>query len=160
MFALSKRTARSSLHALRRRVALEALSSLQPILLLQMLVGISDAVNGSVARSQVLARTLLLSGQRRMQDLMAAAPRLQLPVEQMLAFCHSGESKNTPEEAVAQALIELCLGLMLQWMAQGVRRGKISVVPRKRCRVSLVCFPSYPSQRPPRTRACPYLPLT
>jgi len=160
MFALSKRTARSSLHALRRKVALEALSNLQLILLLQMVVGISDTVNGSVARSRVLARTLLLSGQRRLQDLLAAAPRLQLPVEQVLAFCHSGESENTPEEAAAQALIELCLGLMLQWMAEGARRQRTSVVPRKRCRVSLVCFPPCPSQRPPRTRACPYLPLT
>jgi len=149
----------SSLHALRRKVTLEALAGLQPLLLLQMLVGVSQTVNGSVARSQALARTLLLSGQQRLRDLLAAAPRLHLPVGQVLRVCHSGEAERTPEEAVARALLELCLGLMLQWMAEHACQRRAAVIPSRRRRVSPSYFLFYPSMRPPRARACLHVPL-
>jgi len=118
-----------SLHALRRKVTIEALTELQPLLLLQMLVGVSQTVNGSFSRSQALARTLLLSGQQRLRDLLAAAPRLHLPVERVLEICSSGDAERTPEETAAQALLELCLGLMLQWMAEDDRRHCTTVIP-------------------------------
>ena len=149
----------SSLHTLRRKVTLEALASLQPLLLLPMLVGVSQTVNGSVARSQALARTLLLSGQQQLRDLLAAAPRLHLPLEQTLRVCHSGEAQRTPEEAAAQALLELCLGLMLQWMAEHAWQRRTAVIPSRRRRVSPSYSLFYPSMRPPRTRACPHVPL-
>ena len=149
----------SSLHALRRKVTLEALAGLQPLLLLQMLVGVSQTVNGSVARSQALARTLLLSGQQRLRDLLAAAPRLHLPLEQVLRVRHSGEAERTPEEAAAQALLELCLGLMLQWMAEHACQRRTAVIPSRRRRVPPSYSLFYPSTRPPRTRACPHVPL-
>ena len=94
-----------SLHTLRRKVTIEALAKLQPLLLLQMLVGVSQTVNGGF--SQALARTLLLSGQQRLRDLLAAAPRLHLPVERVLEICSSGDAERTPEETAAQALLEL-----------------------------------------------------
>jgi hypothetical protein len=162
MFSSGKRTAVSSLHALRRKVTLEALNNLQPILLLQMLMGISQTVNSSVSRSRALARTLLLSGQQRLNDLLAAAPRLHLPVEWGLASCHSGDADRKPEEAAAQALLELCLGLMLQWMAEDDHRHCTTVMPSRQQQILpslLFFFPLFSSSRPCRPRSCLCIPL-
>jgi hypothetical protein len=160
MLRLGKKKATSSLHALRRKITLQALARLQPVLLLQMLVGISQSVNSSVSRSQTLARTLLLSGQQRLHDLLAAAPRLHLSVDQLLEFCRSGGAKRTPEEDAAQALLEVCLGLMLQWMTENARRHRTSATVSRRQRVSPSYFPLYSSRRPPRTRSCLCVPLS
>jgi len=124
----------SSLHALRRKVTLETLNNLQPLLLLQMLMGVSQTVNSSVSCSQALARTLLLSGQQSLRDLLAAAPRLHLPVERVLEACHFSDAERKPEETAAQALLELCLGLMLQWMAEDDHRHHTTVIPSRRQR--------------------------
>jgi hypothetical protein len=160
MLRLGKKQATSSLHALRRKITLQALARLQPILLLQMLVGISQSVNSSVSRSQTLARTLLLSGQQRLHDLLASAPRLHLSVEQVLEFCRSGDAKRTPEEDAAQALLEVCLGLMLQWMTESARRHRTSATVSRRQRVSSSYFPLCFLQCPPRVRSCLCVPLS
>lgn len=149
----------SSLHTLRRQVTLEALAGLQPLLLLQMLVGVSQTINSSVSHSQALARTLLLSGQQRLCDLLAAAPRLHLPVEQVLEMCRSTDEEPTPEETAAQALLELCLGLMLRWMAEGARQPCTPVMPSGRQRILPSYFLFFSSPRPPRTRSCLHVPL-
>ena len=153
----SQRTAASSLEALRRKVNLETLTNLQPLLLLQMLVGASQTVNDSVAQSQALARTFLLSGRQRLRELLDAAPRLHLPMEQVIEFCHADDAERTPEESAAWALFELCLGLMLYWMAEHTAQRHTITTPRSVRRVSPSYFPSYPSQCPPRARTCPYL---
>jgi hypothetical protein len=155
----ARRKAVSSFHALRRKVTLETLAHLQPILMLQMLVGISETVNSSVSHSRTLARTLLLSGQQHLRDLLAAAPRLHLAADQLLDLCHLGGTERTPEETAAQALLEVCLGLILQWMTESDRRRRTCANPWRRQRVSPSCFPSEPSRRPPRTGFCLYLPL-
>ena len=124
-----------------------------------MLVGLSQTVNGSVLRSQTLARTLLFSGQQRLRDLLAAAPRLHLPMEQVLEACHSNDAERTPEETAAQALLELCLGLTMQWMAEYACRHRTAVVPSRRRRVSPSYFLCYSSLRPPRMRSCLHIPL-
>ena len=153
MSSSSKRTAMSSLHALRRKVTLETLNNLQPLLLLQMLVGVSQTVNSSVSRSRALARTLLLNGRQRLHDLLAAAPRLHLPLERVLEFCHSSGAARKPEEAAAQALLELCLGLMLQWMAQDGHRHRTTVMPSRQQRTRPSCFLIFPLI--PSTQATP-----
>jgi hypothetical protein len=109
-----------------------------------MLVGVSQTVNGGF--SQALARTLLLSGQQRLRDLLAAAPRLHLPVERVLEICSSGDAERTPEETAAQALLELCLGLVLQLMAEDDRRHCTTVIPSgwQRFLSSLFPFPLFP----------------
>jgi len=147
----------SSLNALRRKVTLEALAGLQPLLLLQMLVGVSQTVNSSLSRSGALARTLLLNGQQRLRGLLAAAPRLHLPVGQVLEFRRSGDAESTPEETAAQALLELCAGLMLQWMAEYAHRHRTAVVLCRPQRVLPSYFLSNSSLRPPRTRSCPHV---
>ncbi len=127
MFASAQRTAASSLDALRRKINLQMLAGLQPILLLQMLGGLSQAVSSGVSQTQALARTLLLSGQQRLHALLAAAPRL-LP-ERALASGHPGSADPTPEETAAQALLEVCLGLMLEWIARRARGSHLDVPP-------------------------------
>lgn len=123
MFASAK-TAASSLDVLRRKVNLQqVLAGLQPILLLQMLGGLSQAVSSGVSQTQALARTLLLSGHQRLRTILAAAPRLRLFPE------HVPASDSTPEEAAAQALIEVCLGLMLEWIAHRARRSHCDLPP-------------------------------
>jgi len=147
----------SSLHALRRKVTLETITGLQPLLLLQMLMGVSQTVNGGLSRSQVLARTLLLSGQQRLRDLLAAAPRFHLPTERLLEICHSGDAERTPEETAAQALLELCLGLMLRWMSEDARRSYATAVLSPWQRILSPYLPSFPSSHPFRRR--PSLPV-
>jgi hypothetical protein len=160
MLRLGRKKATSSLCTLRRKITLETLARLQPILLLPMVVGISQTVNSRVSRSQTLARSLLLGGQQRLHDLLASAPRLHLSVDQILEFCRRGDAGHTPEEAAAQALLEVCLGLILQWMTENDRRHRTSATVSRRPRVSPSYFPLCSSRRPPRTRSCLYTPLS
>jgi hypothetical protein len=159
MLTLDKRTAVSSLNALRRKVTIETLTHLQPILLLQMVVGVSQSVNTSVSRSRALARTMFLSGQQRLHNLLASAPRLHLPVEQVLALCRAGGTEHTPEEAAAQALLELCIALILQWLTACARRRRTTATLCKRQRVASPYLLSFASESPPRTRSCPSVSL-
>jgi hypothetical protein len=154
-----KRVVVPSLEALRRKVNLETLAHLQPLLLLQMVVGVSQTVNSHISHSPALARTLLLSGQQRMRDLLDAAPRLHLPLEQVLEFCRAGDVDRTPEETAAQALFELCLGLMLHWLAEIACRQPATFALRSRKRARPSYSLSYPSQSPPRARSCLSAPL-
>ena len=148
-----------SLDALRRKVNMETLAHLQPLLLLQMVVGVSQTVNSHISHSPALARTLLLSGQQRMRELLDAAPRLHLPLEQVLEFCRADDAERTPEEAAARALFELCLGLMLHWLAGIACRQPATLVPRSHKRAMSSYILSYPSQSPPRARSCLSAPL-
>jgi len=152
-----KRKAASSLEALRRKVNLETLAHLQTLVFLQMLVGVSQTVNESVSSSQALARTLLLNGQQRLREMLDAAPRLHLPVERLLELCHAGDAEHTPEETAAQALFELCLGLMLCWMAKKPCQRRTIATPCSGPRLSPSFILAYPSPRPSRARSCLYL---
>ena len=158
MSSSGQRTAASSLEALRRKVNLETLTHLQTLVFLQMLVGVSQTVSDGVSSSQALARTLLLSGQQRLRELLDAAPRLHLPVERVLELCRANDAEHTPEETAAQALFELCLGLMLCWMAKKPCQRRTIATPCSGPRVSPSFFLAYPSPRPSRARSCLYLP--
>jgi hypothetical protein len=159
MLTLDRRTAASSLNALRRKVTVETLASLQPLLLLQMIVGVSQSVNSSVSRSRAMARTLFLSGQHRLHNLLASAPRLHLPVEQVLELCRSGGTGCTPEEAAARALLELCVALILQWLAECACRRRATVTLCKRQRAASPYLLFLASESLPRTRSCPTVSL-
>ena len=161
MFASAQKSAASSLDALRRKINPQILAGLQPILLLQMLGGLSQAVTSSVSHTQALARTLLLSGQQQLRALLAAAPRLRLPLEHTLTSSHSGRAEPTPEEAAAQALLEVCLGLMLEWIARKSRRPRSSTppLPHNQRRVSSAYSPFSSMLYPLRARFCTSIPL-
>jgi len=154
MSTSDKRAKISSFDTLRRKVNLEALAHLQPLLLLQMLAGISQTVNSGVSNSQALARTLLLSGQQRLRDLLDAAPRQHLPLEQVLKQHRADNEEPTPEETAAQALVELCLGLMLRWMAETACQRRTIGAPHSRQRVLPSFLLSHLSPRPHRARSC------
>jgi hypothetical protein len=159
MLTLDRRTAASSLDALRRKVTVETLTNLQPLLLLQMIAGVSQSVNSSVSRSRTVARTLFLSGQQRLQGLLASAPRFRLPVEQMLALCRSGGMTHTPEEAVVQALLELCIAMILQWLTECACRRRATVTVGRRQRVASPHPLFLASDSLPRARSCPTVSL-
>jgi hypothetical protein len=91
-----------------------------------------------------------------MRDLLASAPRLRLPLERVLASRHADDAERTPEETAAQALLELCLGLLLQWMAEQTHRPCNRVVPSRQRMIPLHFF-SFSSSSPPRARSGPHL---
>jgi len=152
------------LRTLGRKVSLKGLPHLQPVFLLQILVGVSQALNGGAAQAEALARALVLDGQRRLSELRNAAPHVNLSLEQLLkvARTEKGDEEDlSVEESAVQALLEMCLGLMLQLLSKRHRwsRPSLHCVPS----VCLFCFntrfPSaaFPLILPLRARACPIL---
>lgn len=164
MFLFGKNKASPSLRALRQKVAVETLAHVQPILLLRILIGLSQSLNGRIAQPEALARALLLDGRQRLRRLLDAAPRLNLPLEDVLKILRSGDGdseEQTAEESAIQALLEMCLGLMLQWLAEKKAQSEVSAPSKKAQRIYTPYSPSLHLLllRPPRTRACPTLPL-
>jgi len=152
------------LRRLGRKVSLKGLPHLQPVFLLQILVGVSQALNGGAAQAEALARALVLDGQRRLSELRNAAPHVSLSLEQLLkvARADNGEKEDlSAEESAVQALLEVCLGLMLQLLSKRHRWPHPSLY----C-VSSTCllrfntrcpFATFPLILPLRARACPIL---
>lgn len=119
MFSLGKKKA--ALRALGRRVPLKALPNVQPILLLQMVIGLSQTLNGAVAQPEAVARALITDGQQRLRALRRAAPNLDLSLSRLLRkICSSEMSEDdlSDEESAVQAMLEVCLGLMLHWLSK------------------------------------------
>lgn len=150
----------SSLRALGRTVPLKALPPVQPVFLLHALIGFSQTLNNSAAQLEALARALIIDGQQRLRTLRDAAPHLHLPLEQLLEIVRSKDdnSENLPEEeSVVQAMLAMCLGLMLQWLSKSNYRSYPAVssiawkpfLPRD---VPSRCFSLL---LPLRVRACP-----
>lgn len=130
---------------LQKRLVGEALSSLQ-FLLMPVLLGVTRTVGGEVARSQALARGLLLTGGQRLNGLLAEAARLPLPgkwVAELLARHPSGCEED---EQVFKALLELCFAVVLQWLA---RRGRKRWALPKHARFTPGCYRT-------RSAAAPY----
>ncbi len=138
------------LRVLGRKVPLNALPHVQPLFLLQMLIGLSQILNGGAAQSEALARALILDGQQRLRELRDAAPHLDLSLSRLLRRIRASETPDeclSDEESAVQAMIEMCLGLMLRWLSKGDDRSShhaVSVV-LKRLSSSDVLLPSYAS---------------
>lgn len=158
MFRLLQRNSPATHPTPRPKITLDALTHLQPLVLLQMVASVSQTVNIHVSSSQALARSLLLSGQERLRDLLAGAPRLHLPVEQVLEFCRAGEAEGAPEQTAAWALLELCLAMILLWMAETARKCHATAVVCRRQPVPRL-YLSHSPPCPPRARSCLSLPL-
>ncbi len=152
MSVSDERKAAPPLQALQSSLTAETLARLQPILLLQILIGFSQSLNGGVAQSETLARTLLLDGRQRLQKMLASAPRLNLPLERVLEIIHAtdeDDQANTAEENAIQALVEMCLGLMLQWLSQEDHRSYAPTLLTRR-------EAELPSDNPPFSRLHSY----
>ena len=108
-----------ALKALGRKVPLKTLSQVQPVVLLRMLVGLSQILNGGAAQAEGAARALILDGQRRLRALGRAAPHLDLSLSRLLGSILSDETPDDrlpEEESAFRAVLEMCLGLMLRWI--------------------------------------------
>ena len=164
MFSAHQKVNGFFLRTLGRKVSLKGLPHLQPVFLLQILVGVSQALNGGAAQAETLARALVLDGQRRLTELRNAAPHVNLSLEQLLKVARADtrdEEDLSAEESAVQALLEMCLGLMLQLLSKGGHRSRPSVYA-----VSSIClfrfdarfpFVAFPLILPLRARACPIL---
>jgi hypothetical protein len=135
MFSLGKRKA--VLHTLGQKVPLKALPHVQPIFLLQILIGLSQILNGSAAQPEALARALILDSQRRLQRLREAAPHLDVSLDTLLNKIRphgTADEDLSDEESAVQALFEMCLGLMLHWLSKANDRSypPLSSVAAKR----------------------------
>ncbi len=112
---------KAALRALGQKVPLKTLPRVQPIFLLHMLIGLSQLLNGSAAQPEALARALILDGQQRLRRLRKAAPHLDLSLEPLLnRICPNGmaDGQLSDEESAAQAMLEMCLGLVLHWLSK------------------------------------------
>jgi hypothetical protein len=152
----------SSLRALGRRVHLKALPQVQPIFVLQILIGLSQTLNGSAAQLEALGRALMIDGQQRLRSLRDAAPHLHLPLEQLLEIVRSKNDNQedlSEEENAVQALLEVYLGLVLQWLLKW-DCGSYPTVSYHACKLFFPFDTLFPSCRLPllvplRVRACP-----
>ncbi len=143
------------IYVLRRKIILEVLARLQPLLLLRILAALSRTAVTGVSQAQGLARSLLLDGRQRLLGIIAAAPRLHLPVDRLRELCQSDQATDALEQ-VAHALFELCLGLLLQWLHSRLRRRRHGPVC-KLLKSSCIYLPSDYLSGIPRIRACPGL---
>jgi hypothetical protein len=149
---------------LRRKGPLKVLPEVQPIFLLQALIGFSQTLNGSASQLEALARALIMDGQQRLRRLRDAAPHLHLPFEELLEMVRSKDHNRedlSDEESAVQAMLEMFLGLMLQWLS----RANCCVYPAVSSLTWKLILPAdapFPpcSLRlllPLRVRACPIL---
>lgn len=152
------------LRTLGHKVSLKGLPHLQPIFLLQILIGVSQALNGGAAQAEALAEALVFDGRRRLTALRNAAPHVSLSLEQLLKVARADkrdEEDLSAEESAVQALLEMCLGLMLQLLSKRHRPTYPSLysVPSIRLFCFNTRFPcvAFPLILPLRARACPIL---
>ena len=118
MISLGKRKA--ALRAWGQKVPLKALPHVQPVFLLQMLIGLSQVLNGG-AHPEVLASALILDGQQRLRKLCKIAPHLDLSLQCLLSRIRPPEmveEQLSDEESAFQAVLEMCLGLLLRWLSR------------------------------------------
>jgi len=102
-------------------VPLKELSQLQPVVLLNMLVGLSHVLNQAAAQPEQMARALILDGQQRLRALREVAPQLDLSLGRLVRRVFSEErliQHCSHEQSAVQAAVEMCIGLLLRWLAQ------------------------------------------
>jgi len=109
------------LRTLGERVPLGKLSQVQPIVLLQMVVGFSQLLGGGAVQSEEMARALILDGQQRLRALRRAAPHLDLSLPRLLSrMCSDQSSKRrvSQEDRAVEAVLEMCIGFLLRWLSK------------------------------------------
>jgi hypothetical protein len=93
-------------------------------------MGLSQTLNGSAAQVERLARALIVDGEQRLRRLRDAAPRLHLSLEPLLERVRSRDNcceNLSEEESVVQAMLQMLLGLMLQWLSKQGCRSYLTV---------------------------------
>jgi hypothetical protein len=162
MSSSNHRGAASPIRGLGCRVPVNVFHIAPPVFLLQFFIGFSRSLSGAAGRPEALARALILDGRERLRGLRSAAPHFSLPVDQLLKMVRSHEANDedwSPEESVVKALLEMCVGLMLQWLSRRYRESCLSAA-RIKCETLFLKDPPSHSNRlarilSPKARSCP-----
>jgi hypothetical protein len=104
---------------MRRKAAIQALQRLP--LLLPALLEVSQVVVTQVSRSPALARGLLLEGSQHLAGIHVELPHLPQLGRWISQIVARGDSNVDAESDAVQALLELCLGLVLRWLGPDVQ---------------------------------------
>jgi hypothetical protein len=145
-------------HSLPYQAAAQALSSVDPAVVLRLLVGLSGTVNAGVSRSHSMARALIVCGSQRLRGLRINAPRLRLPAVDLSRVLAAAPNlhRSAEETAFVLAVLELYIGLLLQMLAEQASR-----LPVNAHRVLLwlprlaPCPPRWPPHLFPKARSNP-----
>lgn len=159
MFTGKRRTA---LRSLGSRLPLKNLAKVEPLLLLQMVIDLSQVLHGTVAQPEAVARALVRDGQQRLRALRLAAPHVNLSLGRILLWISSKDPSDdclVEEDGAFEAALEMCLGLVLQWLSRGdapLRPQARPLPPRCSCfSEGRFSFRPFPSHLLFRTRSCP-----
>lgn len=98
------------------RQTIKVLGGLNPVMLISLVGDLSRTVNSGVVRSRALAAALQAAGAQRLNDLQSAAPHVRATLYKLTARLPSVHL-SVEEITVIRAVIELYLGLILQWLA-------------------------------------------
>lgn len=111
-------------HSLPYKAAAQALSSIDPAVVLRLLVGLSGTVNAGVVRSHSMACALILSGSQRLRGLRISAPRLRLPAVDLSRVLAAAPNfhRSAEETAFILAVLEMYIGLLLQMLTDEASR--------------------------------------
>ena len=132
------------LRALGKKVPLGMLSQVQPIIVLQMVVGLSQHLAGRAVQPEEIARALILDGQQRLRALRRAAPHLDLSLTRLLKRLCSDESskrRGSHEDRAVEAVLEMCIGFLLRWLSRSDANGYAGASSPSRRRLPFSCVP-------------------
>ncbi len=149
------------LRALGGKVPLGKLSQVQPIVLLQMVVGLSQHLGGGAVQPEEIARALILDGRQRLRALRRAAPHLDLSLARLLRrLCNDESSKRrgSHEDRAVEAVLEMCIGFLLRWLSRSEANGYAGASSPSRKRLRFYCAPRFDQHSslylPFRARSC------
>jgi hypothetical protein len=98
-----------------RQTVAQVLDTLNPVVLIPLMGNLSRTVNSGVVRSRALAAALQAAGAQRLSDLQSAAPRMRATLDKLAARLPSVHL-SVEEITLIRAVVELYLGLVLQWL--------------------------------------------
>jgi hypothetical protein len=133
----------------------QVLGGLNPVMLIPLMGDLSRTVNSGVVRSRALAAALQAAGAQRLNDLQSAAPRVRATLDKLAARLPSVHL-SVEEITVIRAVIELYLGLILQWLAAYDRPHTNGHLPSRRVDLPHLFF--LPTNHAHRTRIGVLLP--
>lgn len=108
------------LGALGSGIGLQEMLRIRPELMLQLMMGLSQVVNGAVAQPEAVAQALIVDARRRLRELQKAAPHVDLSLARVVAWIwnqRASDEEMVAEEGTLQAVLEMCLGLVLRWLS-------------------------------------------
>lgn len=106
----------SAAHTLPGKNALRTLANLSPTLPPGLLLGLVRGVSNNIPRSAI--DSLIARSASRLREIQASAPDLRSSAASLLEAANTSRRRcNREESALAQALLALCIGLILQMLA-------------------------------------------